>query len=86
MVNTVAPFLFFSGVRSGEEELKEKAFSILESVKPENNHITAIWREVGFSPRCAADSQGMIHLFRMYCAERLCLNCAIGNKLLSSTV
>jgi hypothetical protein len=86
MVNTVAPFLFFSGVRSGEEGLKEKAFSILESVKPENNHITTIWREVGFSPRCAADSQGMIHLFRMYCAERLCLNCGIGNKLLSSAV
>lgn len=86
MVNTVAPFLFFSGIRSGDDHLKEKALSILESVKPENNHITAIWREVGFSPRCAADSQGMIHLFKMYCMEKLCLNCSIGNKLLSERV
>ena len=86
LVNTVAPFLFFSGMRTGDEHLKEKALSVLESVKPENNHITAIWRDVGFSAKCAADSQGMIHLFRMYCMQKLCLNCSIGNKLLSEAV
>ena len=83
LVNTVAPFLFYSGIRMGDDDLKEKAMSVLESVKPEHNHITEIWREVGFSPRCAADSQGMIHLFRSYCKERQCLQCGIGNKLLS---
>lgn len=86
MVNTVAPFLYYCGMRGGDEALKEKAMSVLESVKPEHNHITAVWRGVGFSPRCAADSQGMIHLFRSYCSQRLCLRCGIGNKLLSGSV
>ena len=83
LVNTVAPFLFYTGIRTGNETLKEKALSVWESVKPENNHITAIWRDLGFSPRSAADSQGMIHLFRSYCTGRLCLQCGIGNKVLS---
>lgn len=83
MVNTVAPFLFYSGMRTGNETWREKALSVWESVKPENNHITSIWRDVGFSPRSAADSQGMIHLFRSYCSERLCLQCGIGNRVLS---
>ncbi len=83
LVNTVAPFIYYTGMRSGDEGVKERALSVLESVKPEVNHITAVWREAGFSPRCAADSQGMIHLFRKYCTNRLCLQCAVGNKLLS---
>lgn len=83
LVNTVAPFLFHTGVRTMDERLKEKALSVWESVKPERNHITDIWRELGFSPRCAADSQGMIHLFRSYCLQKQCLACGIGNKLLS---
>jgi hypothetical protein len=83
LVNTVAPFMYHTGKRSGDEAFKEKALSVLESVKPEANHITAVWRDAGFMPRCAADSQGMIHLFRNYCSNRLCLQCSVGNKLLS---
>jgi hypothetical protein len=86
LVNTVAPFLYFSGIRAANEEWKEKALSILESVKPEQNRITSIWREAGFAARCAADSQGMIHLFRQYCSNKLCLQCAVGNKILSEKV
>jgi hypothetical protein len=73
-------------MRRGDEGTKERALSVLESVKPESNHITAVWREAGFAPRCAADSQGMIHLFRNYCANRLCLQCSVGNKILSQKV
>lgn len=86
LVNTVAPFLFYTGMRTGDETLKEKAMSVLESVKPESNHITDIWKQAGFVPRCAADSQGIIHLFRVYCSQKLCLSCAVGNKLLVSGV
>lgn len=85
IVNTVAPFLYYLGTRAGMQEYVDKAQRFLESVKPEHNHITAIWQDLGFSARCAADSQGMIHLFRNYCSGRKCLQCALGNKLLAKS-
>lgn len=84
LINTVAPFLFYSGIKTANDELKERAVSLLESIKPERNKITEIWANAGFPARCAADSQGMLHLFRNYCSNKRCLHCGIGNKILGS--
>lgn len=82
LINTIAPILFAYGQFHQEDEYKERAIDLLGQIEAESNHITRKFELLGFRNETALDSQFLLQLKNHYCDERLCLNCAIGNKII----
>ena len=86
IINTIVPILFAYGHLHKDEELKEKAIKWMESISPEKNSITQIWKGMGIEIKNAFDSQSLIELKTQFCDLKRCLECAIGNRLLKSSL
>ncbi|WP_235921177.1 DUF2851 family protein [Foetidibacter luteolus] len=85
IINTVVPVLFAYGVYSREQHWKDKAVNWLMHLPPEQNKITAAWKERAVLHQNAFDSQALLELKKNYCDEKRCLDCAVGNKLLRAS-
>lgn len=84
IINTVVPMLFAYGRHRQDDRLCDRAFSLLEELQAEKNHITRMWNECGLSVETAGDSQALIQLKNEYCDRKDCLRCRIGYEYLSS--
>jgi hypothetical protein len=82
IINTIAPVLFTYGVLKNEEPVKEKALDFLMELEPEQNAVIAQWKKHGVTNQNALHSQALIFLTNNYCNKKLCLECAVGVKLL----
>lgn len=82
LINTAIPMLFAYGRHTANEQLCDRAFDLLEQLKPENNHIIRMWRECGLTVDNAGDTQALIQLKKMYCDRRDCLRCRFGYEYL----
>ena len=82
MINTAIPMLFAVGRHRQREELCDRAFDLLEQLKPENNYIIRMWQQCGLQVRSAGDSQALIQLKKQYCDRRDCLRCRFGFEYL----
>lgn len=82
VINTIAPFLFLYGKRKDNEDYKEKAFQLLEEIKPEKNSIITKWKALGMEPESAYQTQALLQLKNEYCTKKRCLECAVGNAIL----
>ena len=83
LINTAIPMLFAMGRHKQKEELCDRAFDLLEKLKPENNHIIRMWQQCGLEVQSAGDSQALIQLKREYCDRKDCLRCRFGYEYLS---
>lgn len=84
IVNTVVPLLFAYGRYKSDEALCDRAFSLLEQLKAEDNHIICMWRECGLCVDNAGDSQALIQLKNTYCDRHDCLRCRFGYEYLKA--
>ena len=84
LINTVAPVLFAYGKKIDVQQYCDRAFSILNELKPERNGIVEDFCNAGIVPENALDTQAFIQLRKEYCEKRKCLYCKIGYFLLSS--
>lgn len=82
IINTVIPVLFACGAYRNEQALKDIPVKWLLQLPPETNTITTKWKEKEVTNQNALDSQALIELKKSYCDKRLCLDCAVGNKVL----
>jgi hypothetical protein len=83
LINTVIPVLYAYGLFNKNEILKTKALHWLEKTAAEKNNITKGFQLLDIENKNAFDSQALIRLKNEYCDHRLCLQCAIGNKILN---
>ena len=86
IINGVVPLYFAYGISLGNEEYKERAIALMESIRPENNKITRFWSGLDMVSTSAAESQSLIHLKKHFCDQKQCLKCAVGNYVLKKTV
>jgi hypothetical protein len=86
LINTLVPVLFAYGLYSKEESYKEKAIKWLYELPSEQNQITRQWEKLGITHHSALDSQALIELTNHYCANKQCLECAVGNRILKTNV
>ncbi|QEC66454.1 DUF2851 family protein [Panacibacter ginsenosidivorans] len=84
IINTIVPVLFAYGIYHKNQQAKDKAVYYLSNLSAETNNITKEWKSKKVINKTALDSQALIELKNNYCNEKLCLNCAIGNKLLKA--
>ncbi len=83
LINTTVPLLVAYSQHLDEPKYMDKALLILESLKPERNHITNRWQEMGISSVNAFESQALIEMYNNYCLKKRCLSCKIGVGLIS---
>lgn len=84
MINGVVPFLWHQSEINRNENYRDMAIEILESIAPENNSVLKKWRDSGVIIENAYDSQGLMGLYRYYCCRKKCLSCGVGNKILKN--
>ena len=83
LINTIIPLKFLYQKNRGE--VNENEFlDILQEIKSEKNSIVAKFDEIGVKAKNAYETQSLIELKNNFCEKKLCLQCAIGVKLLSS--
>jgi hypothetical protein len=82
-INAVVPAIFVYGLSRDSNDLCNKAIQFLEGTSPEENSILGEWRSAGIVAESAFSSQALIQLRNCYCKKRRCLDCRIGNKLIS---
>ena len=82
IINTVIPMLYAYGYFNNLESFKTKALVWIEQVSAEKNTIVKGFELLGLKSISAFDSQAFIQLKNEYCDHKLCLQCAIGNKIL----
>lgn len=78
LINTIAPFKYLYGLRTGNQKLIEAAIGLLEKIPAEKNNIVEGWRRLERTAENASESQAMIHLKKEYCNARRCLQCHVG--------
>ncbi|MCD8282978.1 MAG: DUF2851 family protein [Prevotella sp.] len=82
IINTIVPLFYAYGRFRHDKQMRDKAFTMMEKVKPERNNIVELWRECGLEVNNACDSQALIQLKKDYCDRKDCLRCRIGYQYL----
>lgn len=82
IVNTVVPFLFVYGEQNNKHFLKDRALEWLDQLPAETNSIITKWEGLGVQPQSAFETQALLQLKNRYCAEKRCLKCHVGNKII----
>lgn len=85
LINTAAPLYYAYAELTDNYDWAERAVSLLEGLKPERNHISALFSSAGMKIDNALVSQAVIQLRNAYCIPRKCLFCQVGHKLLSAS-
>ncbi|MGW8121191.1 DUF2851 family protein [Roseivirga echinicomitans] len=85
IVNTAIPFLAALAKYKDDSSHLDKALNLLSSIKAESNHITELWKALGWNVSSAFDSQGLIQLHNAYCVPKKCIECNIGISLVRNS-
>ncbi|MCV9387959.1 DUF2851 family protein [Reichenbachiella ulvae] len=83
LVNVAAVLLAAYAQETASLSYMDKAVDLLQSLKPEKNHIISDWEALGMEPENAFDTQALIELKNEFCLKKKCLSCKIGLKLIS---
>jgi hypothetical protein len=83
IINAIVPVLFVYGRSRERQEVCEKALMLLEDTPEEENLIAKEWQEAGIVVDSAFYSQALLQLRNEYCRKRRCIDCRIGNELIS---
>jgi len=83
IINSVAPFLYLYGKNTGKEYLRESALAILCNLSVEKNSIVERWNALGIASNNSFDSQALIQMKKEYCDKKKCLQCNIGNIIIT---
>lgn len=81
ITNVVVPLRVAYARHVGQPAVVESSVALLSELPAEHNQFTDLYEALGFAHRTAADSQGLLALYKSYCAPRRCLHCAIGSRL-----
>ncbi len=82
IINTVATILFTYGRHRDDENFIDKALQLLEICKAEKNGVIVHWDAIGIKGKNSSESQSLLQLYNNYCRNKLCLQCAVGLKIL----
>tara|TARA_B100000809_G_C15118998_1_gene523540 strand:+ start:920 stop:2191 length:1272 start_codon:yes stop_codon:yes gene_type:complete len=82
LINTILPIKFCYSKQNGEV-IDETILEIINTITAESNSIVDGFSQLKHKPKSALESQAFIQLKTEYCDKNKCLQCAIGNALLT---
>ncbi|GHT68813.1 hypothetical protein FACS189452_09060 [Bacteroidia bacterium] len=83
VANVLIPTMFHYGQVRNDEQLCNRAISLLEQLPPEENAKTAIWERLQLPPGNMLESQALLQLTNEYCNKHQCLRCVVGRQVIS---
>lgn len=84
LINAVVPYQFAYGSFFRQQEHKEHALSLLQTVPPEKNQLVKKYRGYGLVLPSAFETQAVLELHRSFCQEKRCLSCTIGGSIVKN--
>ena len=81
ILNAVSPVLQLRAEQDNDEQLASHVHRVLRQLPPENDQITRTFLAMGATANDGLETQGYHQLFRVYCKESRCLQCAVGRAL-----
>ena len=82
LINTIVP-IKFAYAKSQGKEIAEDILQLMQDLSAEKNSIVSKFQELKKVANSANQSQALIQLKTNYCDKNKCLQCAIGNALIS---
>jgi len=83
IINVILPIKFAYGRFEGKGGQEEMVLNILEAIKPEQNSIISVFKELGIEIENAKESQAFLHLKKYYCNQKKCLSCVFVSHIFS---
>jgi hypothetical protein len=83
LINALIPFLYSYSRFTGNNALQEFSVELLELLPFEENHITKKYQHFGFCSKQACNSQALLELHQEYCEKKRCIDCVIGQKIVT---
>ncbi|MFD2915425.1 DUF2851 family protein [Psychroserpens luteus] len=83
LINTILPIKFCYAKQNGEA-IDETILEIINAIASEKNSIVDGFTQLKHKPKSALESQAFIQLKTEYCDKNKCLQCAVGNVLLTN--
>ncbi|MDC7996113.1 DUF2851 family protein [Altibacter sp. HG106] len=83
LINTIAPLRFCYQQRFGNEA-GDALLSFLEELSPEKNSVVQRFAQLRKKAGTAVESQALLQLKTRYCDKKRCLDCAVGNALITA--
>ncbi len=83
VINTIVPLLFVYGDQHLDQSMKDRALFLLEKLAPESNQVIRKWNDLGINSRSAFETQALLQLKNTYCADKKCLNCQLGVRIIT---
>lgn len=81
LINGFAPVAL--AYAQSRNQTVEPIFMLLSAEKAEKNAVVSPYQKSGFPLKDALDSQGLLALSEEYCVEKRCIECAVGQTLLT---
>lgn len=83
LVNAVVPVLLLDARQREEAAQAEAALDVLRSLPAPSDRVVRRFANLGTEAQSAFEAQGLHQLYRTYCTQGGCLDCAIGQHLLT---
>ncbi|EGV42565.1 DUF2851 family protein [Bizionia argentinensis JUB59] len=82
VINTIVPLKFAYAKQQGQDQVSE-LIDLMTQIPSEKNTIVKKFNELKSMPDSASVSQALLQLKTEYCNSNKCLQCVIGNRLIS---
>jgi hypothetical protein len=86
IINAVVPVIFTYGRAVKGSSHKAYSLELLQSLPAEVNSIITAWKRNKIPAFNAMESQALLQLKNVYCDNKRCLQCTIGNKILLKSI
>src|SRR5690554_1489751 len=86
IINGIVPYLVALKHLDNDYSYTDKAMDLMESLPPEKNSVMNYWRSIGFKPKNALESQGLLELNNEFCNFKKCLSCKVGVEVLEKKI
>lgn len=83
LVNAVVPILLLDAEQRDDSSQAQAARSVLQSLSAKGDAVVRRFEKLGTEVQSAFEAQGLHQLYRAYCTNGRCLDCAIGQHLLN---
>ncbi len=83
LINTIIPLQFVYQKKAGKLKV-ENTLSLIRQIKSEKNSIITSFSNLKITAQNALESQALLQLKNRYCDKQKCLQCVIGQKLLTT--
>lgn len=84
VINALLPMAGLYYAQHGLETYNETTVNILERLAAEDNQVIRMFEPLGLKANNALRSQGLLQLKKSYCDLKNCLNCRLGQKILTN--